>query len=66
MLNEIVNKLPKTKKREKLLVPFKDASLLAKIRNDGVVFSEEYTESGILADVLADISLLDKFKNYIQ
>lgn len=66
LLNEIVNKLPKTKKREKLLVPFKDASLLAKIRNDGMVFSEEYTQDGILADVLADISLLDKFKNYIQ
>ena len=49
-----------------LLLPFDKAGLLAKIRVDGKVFSEEYTADGILADVLVDRMLISSAEEYQQ
>ncbi len=54
-LLEVISKnLPETAKRMKLLLPYANAGLTAVIRENGKVFSEEYTENGILVDALVD------------
>lgn len=55
LLGAISAALPPTTKRLKLCLPYDKAGLLGSVRENGKVFSEEYTEAGILADVLADL-----------
>lgn len=66
LLQAIAKNLPKTSSRMKLLLPYDKAGLLAQIRENGKVFSEEYTEQGILADVLADNKLIKQLSEYQQ
>ena len=66
LLLAIQNALPQTKKRLKLLVPFSKGSILADIRQDGVIHSEEYTPDGTLIDATVDIIYLEKNKQYIK
>lgn len=54
LLSVIAANLPETSKRMKLLLPYAKAGLTAVIRENGKVFSEDYTESGILVDALVD------------
>lgn len=65
LLLAMQNALPETAKRLKLLIPFTDAGLLAKIREDGYLFSEEYTADGIAVDALVDIKLVSACERYI-
>lgn len=64
LLNSVSENLPKTAYKMKLLVPYEDAAILGKIRIDGKVFSEEYTEKGILCDVLADRKIYPAAEKY--
>ncbi len=64
MLGLIAKNLPESAKRMKLLVPYDKAGLLAEIRALGKVISEEYTENGIEADVLVDISVVHKAEEF--
>ncbi len=64
LLEAVAKALPASAKRLKLLIPFDKAGLLSRIRADGKVFSEEYTESGVLCDVLADIKILPELEVY--
>ncbi len=57
LLDGIVKALPETARRMTLLLPYTEAGLLAEIRKDGTVYSEEYTPDGIKADVLVDIKI---------
>ena len=57
--------LPQSCIRCKLLLPFDKGGLLSTIRIDGRVFSEEYTESGVLVDAQVDVKvyhLVEKYK----
>ncbi len=54
LLEVIAKNLPETSKRMKLLLPYAKGGLTAVIRENGKVFSEEYTENGILVDALVD------------
>ena len=65
LLHAIEKALPQTRKRVRLLIPFSNGAVAAKIRNEGVVESEEYTENGILMEATAEISYLDTIKDYI-
>ena len=65
LLTEIENALPLTRKRVQLLIPFDKGGIAAKIRKDGVIHSEEYTEQGLRLDATAEISYLDEIKDYI-
>lgn len=58
LLLAITKNLPCTFKKMKLLIPYKSASLLSRIREDGKVFKEEYTPDGISAEALLDIKLI--------
>lgn len=61
----IAKNLPETAKRAKLLIPYDKTALLNLIREDGKVFSEEYTENGTFVDALVDIKIFHKAEPYI-
>ena len=42
----------------KLLLPYDKAGFTAKLRENGKVFTEEYTETGVLVDALVDQMLI--------
>lgn len=65
LLDEISTALPYKRRRVTVLVPFSDGSVLSEIRKNGIVYSEEYLENGVKIDALADVSYLDKIKDYI-
>lgn len=66
LLQCISENLPETAKRGKFLVPYDKAALLNKIREEGKVFSEEYTPDGILTDALVDLKIYHMVSDYIQ
>ncbi|MBQ7132561.1 MAG: GTPase HflX [Oscillospiraceae bacterium] len=61
----IAKNLENTGMRLKLLVPYDNAGLLAKIRENGKVYEEEYRENGIFADAFVDKALVFMAKPYI-
>lgn len=64
LLEKIAEALPKTRHRARLLLPFSMAKEASQLRENGVVHCEEYTVKGILLDVTAQISRLEKLKDY--
>ncbi len=66
LLQCISENLPETAKRGKFLVPYDKAALLNKIRDEGKVFSEEYTPDGILTDALVDLKIYHMVSDYKQ
>jgi len=65
LLNAIADGLKPTLKRLKLLIPYSKAGLLNLIRKKGKVFFEQYEETGILADALVDITLIEEVKEFV-
>ncbi len=64
-LLEVISKnLPETSKRMKLLLPYAQGGLTAVIRENGKIFSEEYTENGILVDALVDKLNIKQMSEY--
>lgn len=66
LLSAIARNLPQTSKRMKLLLSYDKAGLSAQIRENGKVFSEEYTEQGIMLDALVDITLISRVSEFEQ
>jgi len=64
LMEGITKALSSSHSRMKIKIPYDQGGLLALIRRDGKVFSEEYEEDGILADVLVDIKILKKVIDY--
>ncbi len=64
LLECIARNLPETAKRMKLLLPYAKGGLTAVIRENGKVFSEEYTENGILVDALVDKMNIKQMTEY--
>ncbi len=64
LLAAVARNLPQTSRRMKLLLPYDKAGLSAAIRENGKVFSEEYTENGILVDALVDVMLIKQMSGY--
>lgn len=64
LLEVIAANLPETAKRMKLLLPYDKAGLSAKLRENGKVFSEEYTENGVLVDALVDQMLIKQMSEF--
>jgi GTP-binding protein HflX len=66
MLQVIAANLPAGAKRMKLLLPFDKGGLAAKIRLNGRVFTEEYTESGLMLDALVEHKLIGSMMEFSQ
>lgn len=64
LLEVIAKNLPETAKRMKLLLPYAKGGLTAVIRENGKIFSEEYTENGILVDALVDKLNIKQMSEY--
>lgn len=65
LLAAIQSALPQTRRRVNLLIPFEKGAVAAKIRNDGVIHSEEYMPQGLFLDATVEISYLETIKDYI-
>ncbi len=65
LLDCIVKNLPETAKRIKLLVPYDMTAFIGRIRIDGKIFTEDYTENGTLVDALVDVKLIKEAEKYI-
>ncbi len=55
LLSAMAQQLPQTVKRMQLCIPYSEGSFLQLLREEGKIFSEEYTGDGVLIDVLVDI-----------
>lgn len=64
LLQVIAANLPETAKRMKLLLPYNKAGYTAKLRENGKVFSEDYTENGVLVDAMVDQMLIKQMSQY--
>lgn len=65
LLKEIENTLPKTRTKTQLLIPFDKGSIISQIRKDGVILSEEFTQSGTRIEAVVNIEYLEEIKQYI-
>jgi len=66
LLLRISQLLPPSQSRLNLLVPYSDGAVLAEIRRDGKVFSEDFAQDGTLVDALVDHKLIHRVRGYIQ
>jgi len=65
LLEAIQGELEPTRRRAELLIPYNAGDVAAKFRNDGVVEEEEYRADGLYLKLIADIYMLDRYKDYI-
>ncbi len=64
LLTAIVHGLPQTAMRMKLCIPYSEGSFLQLLREEGKMFSEEYTADGTLVDVMVDVKRQKKAKEF--
>ncbi|MCI5801161.1 MAG: GTPase HflX [Oscillospiraceae bacterium] len=64
LLEAVSRELAQTQVRLRLLLPYGQGALSAEIREEGRVFSEEYTAEGILIDALVEKRILYKVLPY--
>lgn len=65
LLKAIDDNLPVRVKRVSLLIPFSDAGLVAEIRKNATLISEEYVAEGIKVEAILDEKLYSKAEKYI-
>ncbi len=65
LLTAIVHGLPQTAKRMKLCIPYSEGSFLQLLREEGKMFSEEYTAEGTLVDVMVDVKRQKKAQDFV-
>jgi len=64
LLNKMAALLPQGSRRLKMLIPYEQGSLVAEIRKEGKVFSEQFVAEGTLLDALVQYKLLHKALEY--
>lgn len=64
LLAAIQKALPESSVRCRLLLPFDKAGLASTIRQEGRIFSEDYTAEGIALDALVDIKVYHLVESY--
>ena len=64
LLECISRNLPETAKRGRYLIPYDKTTLINRIREDGKIFSEEFTENGTIIDALVDLKIYSSVKEY--
>ncbi len=65
LLQAIASELPPTRRNAKLLLPYSAAGAAARFRSEGKILVEDYKAEGIYLEVIAEIYLLDEYKEYI-
>ena len=64
LLEAIAKALPPTRAKVKMLIPYSDGAAGAVMRKDGVISFEEYRADGLYLELIADIALIDRYKDY--
>ena len=64
LLETVSKALPPTRARVKMLIPYSDGAAGALLRKDGVIQFEEYRADGLFLELIADVYLIDKYKDY--
>ena len=65
LLETVERNLPVKNVRVELLLPFSQSGLAAKIRREGVLFSEEYQENGVKISAQVGPALLEQVNPYL-
>ncbi len=65
LLQKIAALLPAASRRLQLLIPYEQGGLVAEIREEGKIFSEEFEAQGTRLDALVSIKLLHKVQPYV-
>ncbi len=65
LLLRIQQLLPNKRRKVSLLIPFSQGAIVGRIRKDGVVLSEDYTENGIKITAILDVGFIDEIKDYV-
>lgn len=66
LLSAIEDAMPVKKIRAELLFPFADIGQSALVRDNGTVFSEQYTNEGLLIDCLIDSITAERLRSYFK
>ena len=64
LLDAISKALPPTRAKVKMLIPYSDGGAGAILRKDGVILCEEYRADGLFFELIADVNLIDRYKDY--
>lgn len=65
LLAAMENALQKTVTRATVLIPFAEGHLLAQIRENGQVLSEEFLPEGTKAEIVVDTTMLEHLRGYL-
>lgn len=65
LIMAITHRLPQTAKRMKLCIPYSEGSFLQMLREEGKLFSEEYTAEGTIVDIMVDVRRQKAAKQYL-
>lgn len=65
LLHEIAKALPPNRRQAELLFPYSAGGDAAELRREGVILEEDFRADGLYMKAIADIRLLDKFKDYL-
>lgn len=65
LLNAIMKALPVTRREVSFLIPYKDGSLAATVRDECTVLEEDYREDGLFLRVIAELSLIDRLRDFL-
>lgn len=65
LLQAVENNLPVKMRRVRLLIPFEQAPLTAKLRQQGMLLHEEYTDNGISVEAVVDERLYAYIQEYV-
>lgn len=66
LLAAVVHGLPQTAKRMQLCIPYAEGAFLGMLREEGKIFSEEYTAEGIVIDVMVDIRRQKQAQQFVM
>ena len=64
LLEAIAKALPPTRAKVKMLIPYSDGAAGAVMRKDGVISFEEYRADGLYLELIADVAIIDRYKEY--
>lgn len=65
LMRKIAALLPQGSRRLKMLIPYEQGGLVAEIRREGKIFSEEFVAQGTLLDALVAQKLISKTQGYV-
>lgn len=65
LLEKVAAMLPPSQRRMQLLIPYSKGSLIAEIREEGKIFSQDYQADGTEIDALVDQRVIHKVEQYI-